>query len=227
MHREEYLAAQRGLTAPQPDPSKAIPSPPPSNKSLTESEIEEDDIATELEEPGVEYVTVRIASEHRKRRWRSIRQLGQGTFSKVLLATSERLPPDRSYEEKSLDPRKLVAVKICEHGPAGGADEERIKHSLDREVEILKSVSHPSIVHLKAMEELATRTYLVLTYCPGGDLFEFASQHRDLLTPNMVQRMFAELVGAVRYLHKNWIVHRDIKLESKPCFPLLDLETHH
>jgi serine/threonine protein kinase len=30
-----------------------------------------------------------------------------------------------------------------------------------------------------------------------------------------VQRMFAELVGAVRYLHQNYIVHRDIKLESK------------
>lgn len=213
MHREEYLAAQRGLT-PGQDPTKTLPSPPPSNKSVTEEEADEE-VPGIAEEDGVEYFTIHSGPQKKKRKWRSVRQLGQGTFSKVVLATSQSLPSNMSYETNNLDPHRLVAVKIVEHGPAGGADEERIKHSLDREIEILKHVSHPSIVHLKAMEELSTKSLLVLTYCPGGDLFEFASEKRELLTANLVQRMFAELVGAVRYLHKNWIVHRDIKLESE------------
>lgn len=242
MQREHYLAQQRGYVQPSAssdderraqdhphthatgmmrasvDSAKVLPSPPPSSKGMMDGENEEEDIQSiggAEDEDNVEYFTVRSAHEDRKRKWRSVRSLGQGTFSKVILATSQRLPPNTPYDEQHLNSRKLVAVKIVEHGPAGGADEERIEISLKREVDILKSVSHPSIVQLKALEYTDERALLVLSYCPGGDLFELASEHRNILQPAMVQRMFAELVGAVRYLHNNYIVHRDIKLESK------------
>ncbi|KAK9473475.1 kinase-like domain-containing protein [Dipodascopsis tothii] len=55
---------------------------------------------------------------------------------------------------------------------------------------------------------------LVLPYCRGGDLFDLASRHRDVLTPRLVKRIFAELASAVHYIHANNIVHRDIKLEN-------------
>jgi len=215
MHREEYIAPRRGLAKEADSSSQTLPSPPPSNRSVTESDAEDEDAPPVSEEAGVEYFRISSETPSRKRKWRSLRQLGQGTFSKVFLATSERIPSEMGdIPEEKLDPHKLVAVKICEHGPAGGADKERIKQSLSREIEILKSVSHPSIIHLKALQEVPGRTFLVLTYCTGGDLFELAVQRRDIITPNFVQRIFAELVAAVRYLHKNWIVHRDIKLEN-------------
>ncbi|PNS15978.1 hypothetical protein CAC42_4379 [Sphaceloma murrayae] len=221
MHREEYLANRRGhthSTSASANPSKTFPSPPPSNKSVTEFDVSED----EQEQEGVAYfratsIAHDSSTPRKKRKWRSLRLIGKGTFSKVFLATSQLQPPTSptgSIDETKLDPAKLVAVKICEHGPAGGADEERIKHSLDREIAILKEVSHPSVVRLKALEEEPARTLLVLTYCTGGDLFVLASERRDLLREPLVQRIFAELVGAVMYLHRNWIVHRDIKLEN-------------
>lgn len=246
MQREHYLAQQRGYVQPSAssdderraqdhphthatgmmrasvDSAKVLPSPPPSSKGMMDGENEEEDIQSiggAEDEDNVEYFTVRSAHEDRKRKWRSVRSLGQGTFSKVILATSQRLPPNTPYDEQHLNPRKLVAVKIVEHGPAGGADEERIEISLKREVDILKSVSHPSIVQLKALEYTDERALLVLSYCPGGDLFELASEHRNILQPAMVQRMFAELIGAVRYLHNNYIVHRDIKLENVLVVP--------
>lgn len=111
--------------------------------------------------------------------------------------------------------QKLVAVKIIEYGPAGGADEERVEVSLKREVDILKSVNHPSLVQLKAFGSDEKRALLVLDYCPGGDLFDFASSPLSIMSPRLIRRVFAELVDAVRYLHKHLIVHRDIKLESK------------
>jgi protein-serine/threonine kinase len=111
--------------------------------------------------------------------------------------------------------QKLVAVKIIEYGPAGGADEERVEVSLEREVDILKSVNHPSLVQLKAFGSDEKRALLVLDYCPGGDLFDFATSGVKPLSPALIRRIFAELVAAVRYLHLHYIVHRDIKLESK------------
>ena len=213
LHREAYLAAQRGLvsvTAPT-----GLPTPPASNasnRSVTEDESEELD-------DKVQYITVQHGSRKVKKLWRPVRQLGQGTFSKVYLATSERVAAKDPLEESVLDPHKLVAIKVVEHGPAGGADEERVELSLKREVEMLRSVSHPSLVHLKAFDQGDAQAFLVLTYCPGGDLFDVASANRDLLTRDLVQRIFAELVSAVRYLHDELIVHRDIKLESTYTLP--------
>ena len=139
-----------------------------------------------------------------------------------MLATSDNGPgADRMLlSEDQLDPRSLVAVKICEHGPAGGADEKKIESSLKRELEILKSIEHPSLVHLKAVNVLNKRAFLVLNYSAGGDLFEFASLKADLLVPSLVRRIFSELVAGVRYLHAQYIVHRDIKLESMNLFQL-------
>jgi protein-serine/threonine kinase len=229
LQREEYLAEQRGLVQPHNNPRSqthadtpaSLPTPPPSNRSVTESEGDE---LMREEEHYTPNLTVRDQKTGQKVYYRPIRPLGQGTFSKVVLATSQALPgnfPLNEHSESSLDPKQLVAIKIVGHGPAGGADEERVELSLKREIEIMKTISHPSLIHLKAYDFNDDETLLVLGYCAGGDLFDLASQSRDALTPRMVQRIFAELVDAVKYLHSLWIVHRDIKLESVYSYNLL------
>ncbi|KAK4624088.1 Serine/threonine-protein kinase PRR1 [Fulvia fulva] len=229
MQREAYLAAQRGIAETHLDGTKQLPTPPPSNSSMHELEQAEEEQPYLEDGTASELLEIHCGINNKRRKFRQLRQLGQGTFSTVMLATREKIPAHPTPEiEDHLDPHKLVAVKIVLHGPAGGANRERIETSLKREVEMLKSVSHPSLIHLKACEYQERRSLLILTYCPGGDLFEFASQKRDLLTSNLIQRMFAELVSATRYLHTNWIVHRDIKLEnvlvnlSEPALRSLD-----
>jgi len=220
MQREANVAAQRGVVASAPPTAASdgrlhIPTPPASSSSVLSDDADDDPMQLDDGGSAVDYLEISCSIKNKRRKFRQLRQLGEGTFSKVMLATRQRVPPHPTPEiERFLDPHKLVAIKIIEHGPAGGADEQRIETGLKREVEMLKSISHASLVHLKACEYQSTRTLLVLTYCPGGDLFELASTQREILTPPLVQRMLAELVSAVRYLHQHWIVHRDIKLEN-------------
>ncbi|KAK6361919.1 hypothetical protein TWF730_005627 [Orbilia blumenaviensis] len=54
---------------------------------------------------------------------------------------------------------------------------------------------------------------MVLEYCPGAELYDYLIKNGRLSTET-AQKIFAQLVGAVAYVHQKNCVHRDLKLEN-------------
>ena len=89
------------------------------------------------------------------------------------------------------------------------------------ERKVLSVVNHPFIMKLHYAFQTPDKLYLVLDYCPGGELFFHLSRFRRF--PERVARFYAaELLLAIGHLHKRGIIYRDLKPENV----LLDAEGH-
>lgn len=67
--------------------------------------------------------------------------------------------------------------------------------------------------------KMSNKQHFVLSYCPGGNLLLWLLQnHKKASTSvqfwQLMERIVAELVAGVGFLHLHMVIHRDIKLEN-------------
>lgn len=78
--------------------------------------------------------------------------------------------------------------------------------------------SHPNIVTLHNVIETSTCIYVVLAFCPDGDLFsQITEKSRYLGDDALIKDVFLQIVDAVEYCHRLGIYHRDLKPENILC----------
>ena len=73
---------------------------------------------------------------------------------------------------------------------------------------------HSNIVQLLNSFETTTHKWLVLEFCPMGDLYDAIQAQRGPLKTEYVRRFMLQLVDAVSYMHSRHVYHRDIKPEN-------------
>ncbi|KAF5395536.1 Non-specific serine/threonine protein kinase [Paragonimus heterotremus] len=118
-----------------------------------------------------------------------------------------------------VDKGKLYAMKVLKK--ARLICNEKDKAHTVSERNILQMLRHPFLVKLHYAFQNHSNLYIVLEYCPGGELFNYLEKEGALLE-NAACFYTAEIILAIGHLHSLGIIYRDLKSENV----LLDRQGH-
>lgn len=110
-----------------------------------------------------------------------------------------------------------IAVKVIDNR----FKQKEISDASQKEADILHSIQHENLLHFVSYvnNSHSDFTYLITTYYPNGDLYDriTSKQYRQLdkqSKSELILNFMQGIAAGVRYLHDNFIVHRDLKIEN-------------
>ncbi|CAN1802188.1 Cyclin-dependent kinase G-2 [Linum perenne] len=126
--------------------------------------------------------------------------INEGTYGKV-------------FKAKDKKSGEIVAVKMIKMDKRVVEDYGFPVSSL-REINILFSFQHPSIVEVKevAMDD-RDNVYMVMEYMEH-DLKELMKVMKQPFSTSEVKCLMLQLLAGLKYLHDNWVIHRDLKTSN-------------
>jgi calcium/calmodulin-dependent protein kinase I len=124
------------------------------------------------------------------------RTLGKGSFATVRVVTC--LQDGSKWACKIIDKKAL---------------NQEDKDALQVEVDTMMKVNHDHIVTLKEVYDTASKFYMILELCQGGELFDRIVQ-LEHYSETQAMEAFTQMVEAVGHCHMLSIVHRDLKPEN-------------
>jgi polo-like kinase 1 len=129
------------------------------------------------------------------KRYNRLNKLGKGGFAVC-------------YSIQSQDSNRLYACKVV-------SKQSLVKPSsklkLMNEINIHKTLNHKNVVKFERFFEDSQNVYILLELCSNQTLMELVKR-RGRLTEPEVQYYMMQLIDTCHYLHKQNIIHRDLKL---------------
>ena len=132
-------------------------------------------------------------------------KIGKGSFGVVYLV--EKINTKEKFAMKVLNKEKIVCKNLLKYAYA--------------ERNILSNNNHPFIVKLNYAFQTSEKLFLIIEYCPNGDLSKHLI-HEKIFKEPRAKFYICELILALEYLHKKDIIFRDLK----PDNVLLDKDGH-
>src|SRR5207253_10169000 len=127
-------------------------------------------------------------------RYRILRKLGSGGMANVYLAEDQELG-------------RRVAIKILNERHA---NDDQFVERFRREAQNAAALAHPNIVSIYDRGEAEGTYYIAMEYLEGRSLKELILSRGP--APVSVAIDYArQILSALRFAHRNGIVHRDIK----------------
>lgn len=123
------------------------------------------------------------------------KMLGKGGFAKC-------------YETTNLETKRVHAAKII---LKSSLTKSRAKQKLFSEIKIHKWLHHANIVNFEHVFEDSEAVYILLELCSNQTLNELIKR-RKCLTELEVQCYLIQIISALKYMHSNRVIHRDLKL---------------
>ncbi|PRW33292.1 hypothetical protein C2E21_7904 [Chlorella sorokiniana] len=134
------------------------------------------------------------------RHFRLVRTLGRGNFAAVYQV--RRLADGEDYALKHID---LQAMDPAEHA------------DLVNEIRLMAAADHPNLLTFHEAFVERAQLFVVTELAPGGDLGALLGKldrRREGLPETEVWRYFLQLAAGLQYLHRNRVLHRDMKPEN-------------
>uniref|UniRef100_A0A8C7STJ2 Myosin light chain kinase, smooth muscle-like n=1 Tax=Oncorhynchus mykiss TaxID=8022 RepID=A0A8C7STJ2_ONCMY len=157
------------------------------------------DTRGEPKEESQSYVTVTIDTTHKvKDHYNVHEKLGVGKFGQVF-----RL----SHKETG---------QVCA-GKFYRAHSSKAKAVARREIELMNCLHHPKLVQCLGAYDTRSEIIMVMEYIAGGELFERIADDNFEHTEPTSARYMHQLLEGMQYIHRQNIVHLDLKPENIVC----------
>lgn len=115
------------------------------------------------------------------------------------------------YKAQHKQTSSLRAVKKLYKAEA--EDQHGVLNKFLAEFAIVRELQHPNILRVYEIFEDAAYFYIVSEYIKGGELFDYIRSNLSLSEP-IACHVFLQLASAVNYVHKQGVIHRDLKPDN-------------
>lgn len=123
--------------------------------------------------------------------------VGEGAFSVVKLAYNEEL-------------QQYFACKIV---PKSRLSSHHLEKRFEVEIRINQQMHHPGIVGLIDILKDDLNYYIMMEFCPNGELFQYIVD-RGRLNEDEAAPKVRQILETLQYIHKMRVTHRDLKPEN-------------